>query len=257
MAGTDQHKLTGPEYPGCTDQGDPSGGHAGPALQYPSHQCRYLPVRQPIRSCRQSCRYTQPGCLRRASGQYCPTSIRAASDDSGADRPDLWAVCLAMGSWQQLAEQNLMPQLLNRNGYVTQLICDCPHLFNAGFNRTFNGAFQVRGRKGDIGLLHMNDPIVPIMPREKTRTGHHFQDRNLVDLHRWTNRYPTCEAETFPYRTARHVVRWLEETTATVLSCSGSTSSIPTSRGTRLVHGRKYDPAYAGTPMLHPTAARR
>jgi arylsulfatase A-like enzyme len=159
--------------------------------------------------------------------------------------------------WQQLAEQNLMPQMLNRHGYVTQLICDCPHLFNTGFNRVFNGAYQTRGQEGDIHLLHMNDPIVPIMPREKTRTGHHFQDRNLVDLHRWTNRYPSCEEETFPYRTASHVVRWLEENDSYrpfFLWVDFFDPHEPWDPPEYMV--RKYDPTYGGTPMMHPNYGR-
>ncbi len=104
--------------------------------------------------------------------------------------------------WKMLTENNRMPTILNQYGYITQLLCDCPHLFNNGFQRFFNGAYQVRGQEGDIPFLHMNDPIQEIMPREKTRSGHHFRDKNLVDLHRWTNRYYTCEDDCFPPRTA-------------------------------------------------------
>lgn len=155
--------------------------------------------------------------------------------------------------WQYLDSENLMPQMLNQHGYVTQLICDCPHLFNFGFNRVFNAAFQVRGQEGDIFSLHMNDPIEKIMPREKTRTGHHFQDKNLVDLHRWTNRYWRCEEETFPPRTAGHVVRWLEENDAYrpfLLWVDFFDPHEPWDPPEYMV--RKYDPDYTGTPMMHP-----
>jgi arylsulfatase A-like enzyme len=155
--------------------------------------------------------------------------------------------------WQVLSEKNVMPQLLNKQGYVTQLICDCPHLFNFGFHRVFNAAYQTRGQEGDLPLLHMNDPIEPMMPREKTRTGHHFQDRNLVDLHRWTNRYWRCEEETFPYRTASRVVRWLEENSLYrpfFLWVDFFDPHEPWDPPEYMV--RKYDPTYTGTPMLHP-----
>ena len=49
------------------------------------------------------------------------------------------------------------------------------------------------------------------MPPEKTRTGYHFQDRNLPDLHRWTNMDWRYEADRFAPRTAALAVRWLEE----------------------------------------------
>ena len=155
--------------------------------------------------------------------------------------------------WQQLDEANVMPQLLNKEGYVTQLICDCPHLFNFGFNRVFNGAYQTRGQEGDIPLLHMNDPIEPVMPREKTRTGHHFQDHILVDLHRWTNRYYRCEEDTFPYRTSAHVARWLEENDAFrpfLLWVDFFDPHEPWDPPEYMV--KKYNPGYTGTPMMHP-----
>ncbi len=159
--------------------------------------------------------------------------------------------------WQPLAESNRMPQLLNQHGYVSQLICDCPHLFNANFNQAFNAAYHIRGQEGDMPLLHMNDPIEEIMPREKTRTGHHFQDRNLVDLHRWTNRYWRCEEETFPPRTAGHAIRWLEENDTYrpfLLWVDFFDPHEPWDPPAYMVEA--YDPAYSGTPMLHPNYGR-
>jgi arylsulfatase A-like enzyme len=155
--------------------------------------------------------------------------------------------------WQVLTENNRMPNILNQYGYVTQLICDCPHLFNFGFQRTFNAAYQVRGQEGDIPLLHMNDPIEEIMAREKTRTGHHFQDKNLVDLHRWTNRYYRCEEDCFPPRTAAHAVRWLEENDQSrpfLLWIDFFDPHEPWDPPEYMV--RKYDDLYTGIPMLHP-----
>ncbi len=155
--------------------------------------------------------------------------------------------------WKYLEENNRLPQLLNQKGYVTQLLCDCPHLFNNGFQRVFNAAYQVRGQEGDTFTLHMNDPINKVMPREKTRTGHHFQGKNLVDLHRWTNRYWRCEDDTFPPRTAAHVVRWLEENNSYrpfFLWVDFFDPHEPWDPPEYMV--KKYDPEYEGIPMLHP-----
>ena len=155
--------------------------------------------------------------------------------------------------WQYLDSDNIMPQMLNKHSYVTQLICDCPHLFNFGFNRVFNAALQVRGQEGDMALLHMNDPIEQVMPREKTRSGHHFQDRILVDLHRWTNRYSHCEDDTFPARTSSHVVRWLEENDQHrpfFVWVDFFDPHEPWDPPEYMV--RKYNPGYDGAPMLHP-----
>ncbi|MDF1513933.1 MAG: sulfatase [Anaerolineae bacterium] len=155
--------------------------------------------------------------------------------------------------WKMLTENNKMPTMLNQFGYVTQLLCDCPHLFNNGFQQVFNGAYQIRGQEGDIPLLHMNDSIREIMPREKTRTGHHFQDKNLVDLHRWTNRYYRCEEDCFPPRTAGHAVRWLEENDKSrpfLLWVDFFDPHEPWDPPEYMV--KKYDPDYDGLPMLHP-----
>ncbi|MBN1246157.1 MAG: sulfatase [Anaerolineae bacterium] len=159
--------------------------------------------------------------------------------------------------WQYLLTENVMPQMLNQHGYVTQLICDCPHLFNFGFNRVFNAAVQVRGQEGDTFSLHMNDPIKNVMPREKTRTGYHFQDRILVDIHRWTNRYWRCEEDTFPPRTAGKVVRWLEENDSFrpwLLWVDFFDPHEPWDPPEYMV--QKYNPDYDGLPMMHPNYGR-
>lgn len=91
------------------------------------------------------------------------------------------------------------------------------------------------------------------MPREKTRTGHHFQDRILVDIHRWTNRYYRCEEDAFPPRTAGRVVRWLEENDTFrpfMLWVDFFDPHEPWDPPEYMV--RKYAPDYEGTPMLHP-----
>ena len=50
--------------------------------------------------------------------------------------------------WQdrRLSSPNHMPELLRQAGYVSQLICDCPHLFRAGINDGFDAAHVTRGQ---------------------------------------------------------------------------------------------------------------
>ena len=91
--------------------------------------------------------------------------------------------------WQELPPaSNHLPRLLSEAGYVSQLICDCPHLFRARFNVGFDAAHVLRGQEGDTSFLRMNHPIREVMPPEKTRYGKHFRGHNLPDLARWTNR---------------------------------------------------------------------
>jgi arylsulfatase A-like enzyme len=157
--------------------------------------------------------------------------------------------------WQpiDLSGPNHVAGLLRQAGYVSQLICDCPHLFNCRFQHEFDAAFQHRGQEGDKPLLHLNDPISTVMSPEKTRVRPTFQDHPLADVHRWTNRYPRYESETFPARTAGTAVRWLEE------NCQAGPFFLwvdffdphePWDPPEYLV--RRYDPDYDGPPMIHP-----
>ncbi|KPK48681.1 MAG: hypothetical protein AMK72_06325 [Planctomycetes bacterium SM23_25] len=157
--------------------------------------------------------------------------------------------------WQSrlMSSRNHLPQVLGQAGYVSQLLCDCPHLFNADFNRGFHGARVLRGQEGDLPFLRMNHPIESVMPREKTRTGHHFMDRNLPDLARWTNRYWYREVDRFPPRTAEMTVEWLEENYRHhpfFLWVDFFDPHEPWDPPEYMV--RKYDPDYRGTPMIHP-----
>ena len=157
--------------------------------------------------------------------------------------------------WQdrRQSSRNHMPQLLANAGYVTQLICDCPHLFNAGFQFGFHAARALRGQEADIPFLRMNYPIEQVMPPEKTRFGRHFQGRNLPDLARWTNRMWYREEDRFPPRTAALAVEWLEENHKfhpLFLWADWFDPHEPWDPPEYMV--RKYDPDYTGTPMVHP-----
>ena len=157
--------------------------------------------------------------------------------------------------WQDLEKstKNALPRLLGARGYVSQLICDCPHLFNAGFQKTFDAAVAVRGQEGDMPFLRMNHEIREAMPREKTRSGRHFRENTLVNLHRWTNRYWKGEEDRFPPRTAKLAVEWLEENyqfAPFLLWVDFFDPHEPWDPPEYMV--RKYDPDYTGAPMLHP-----
>ena len=163
--------------------------------------------------------------------------------------------------WQPLvnSSQNAWPRMLREQGYATQLLCDCPHLFNAGFQQTFMAAFQTRGQEGDCALLHLNDPVEVVMPHEKTRMGAPLQPRakSLADMHRWANRYYRCEEETFCYRTATRSVRWLEENNEAgpfFLWVDFFDPHEPWDPPEYLV--KRYQDAYDGTPMIHPNYGR-
>lgn len=157
--------------------------------------------------------------------------------------------------WQPIdvSGPNHAPQILKKAGYWSQLLCDCPHLFNARFQFGFDAAFQNRGQEGDRAILHMNDEIETVMPRQKTRQQDIWGGHTLVDLHRWHNRYYECEEETFASKTSRLAVRWLEENYQAgpfFLWVDFFDPHEPWDPPEYLV--KRYDPDYTGTPMLHP-----
>ena len=75
-----------------------------------------------------------------------------------------------------------------------------------------------------------------------------------MDRHRWHNRYFELEEQTFSYRTARTTVRWLEENYRSpqpfFLWVDFFDPHEPWDPPEYLV--RRYDPDYAGTPMIMP-----
>ena len=161
--------------------------------------------------------------------------------------------------WQDRRQSspNHLPQMLGSEGYVSQLLCDCPHLFNSGFQFGFDSAYALRGQEADAAFLRMNYPIKQVMPPEKTRSGQHFQGHNLVDLASWQNRYWYREADRFPPRTAGLAVEWLEENyqyAPFFLWVDFFDPHEPWDAPEYLV--RRYDPDYEGVPMLHPNYGR-
>ena len=140
----------------------------------------------------------------------------------------------------------------SKGDYITQLICDCPHLFNSHLNQAFTAAFQHRGQEGDKALLHMNHPIKEVQPKEKNRLLPSFRGAPLSDVHRWLNRYSECEEETFCYKTSATTVKWLEENSQAnpfFLWVDFFDPHEPWDAPEYMV--RKYDPDYKGTPMIH------
>lgn len=156
--------------------------------------------------------------------------------------------------WQpiDLSSRNHIARTLRRQGYTTQLICDCPHLFNSRFQFGFDAAYQHRGQEGDKHLLHMNNPIEERMPADKTRMFPLWKGANLADAHRWINRYFETEEETFAAKTSATTVRWLEENYNAepfFLWVDFFDPHEPWDPPEYMV--KKYDPEYTGSPMIH------
>jgi len=157
--------------------------------------------------------------------------------------------------WQRREQStaNHLPAILSQAGYVSQLICDCPHLFKFGFDGGFSAAYALRGQEADLYFLRMNHEIKEVMPPEKTRSSLHFLKRNLPDLSRWQNPDWEGEEDRFPPRTAHTAVRWLEENyqyRPFFLWVDFFDPHEPWDPPEYMV--KRYDPDYTGCPMVHP-----
>jgi arylsulfatase A-like enzyme len=156
--------------------------------------------------------------------------------------------------WQDLAKstENHLPRILAAGGTKSQLICDCPHLFNSGFHRGFTAAVRTRGQEGDNYFLHLNDPVTHAMDPAKTRREAR-REATLVDMHRWQNASWRHESDRFAPRTAQLAVEWLEDNyrfDPLFLWVDWFDPHEPWDPPEYMV--RRYDPRYDGPPMLHP-----
>jgi arylsulfatase A-like enzyme len=153
--------------------------------------------------------------------------------------------------------ENHLPIVLGKQGYITQLICDCPHLFNSRFNEGFTAAEHIRGQEGDVYFTRMNHEIPTVMPETKTRQDDIIDGHNLPDLHTWTAMRNYREIDRFAPRTATRAMEWLEENYQRkdlFLWVDFFDPHEPFDPPEYMV--RKYDPTYKGTPMIHPNYGR-
>jgi arylsulfatase A-like enzyme len=79
---------------------------------------------------------------------------RAASYPTVPNRLDLFSGCYGepLHAWQPLPwDMVTLPEVMRHHGYVTQLICDTPHLINYGFgfDRPFHAWQMIRGNEVD------------------------------------------------------------------------------------------------------------
>ena len=153
--------------------------------------------------------------------------------------------------WQdrRLSTPNHMPEILREAGYVSQLICDCPHLFRAAMNEGFDGSYVTRGQEGDAHLIRMNHPIEEAVPSEKTRQGSRFPGRNLVDTAKWVNWNWYREEDRFgpPHGQEGHRVAG-GELPARPLLPVGRLLRSPRAVGPAGVHGGQVRPRLPGRP---------
>lgn len=104
-------------------------------------------------------------------------------------------------------------EILQNAGYLTQLICDTPHLLGTGhgYHRGFEGYHWLRGNECDFYLTRYNRPRPRNMPFEKTRKDVYRMGMTLADMQFWLNPDINWEEQYHVARTAKATSRWIEE----------------------------------------------
>ena len=104
-------------------------------------------------------------------------------------------------------EEVVLQQVLSDAGYVTMMVCDCPHIIENGYHydRGFKGFEWIRGQETDRWRTHPESPEYGCDP-EKLR----WPDR-LVKVHRRNTFDWRHESDRFVARTMTVACDWLED----------------------------------------------
>ncbi|MEW6357656.1 MAG: sulfatase [Planctomycetota bacterium] len=102
-----------------------------------------------------------------------------------------------------------LPDILSRNGYVTQLICDTPHLVNGGgnFDWPFNAWDFIRGQEIDRYGMTSDSVVLPFKDTSKSEA--RFINTSIAQYLR-NIRDRQMEEDWVTHQTCQRVVNWLE-----------------------------------------------
>ena len=109
--------------------------------------------------------------------------------------------------WSPLPRDEVtLPMILRRQGYVSMLIADTPHILKDGYNfdRGFDGWVWIRGQENDryrTAPVRVELPCSPEKLRSVETTIQHLRN----------NYHRRFEEDWIPAKTAREAMRWLEE----------------------------------------------
>ncbi|KPK66220.1 MAG: hypothetical protein AMK73_00705 [Planctomycetes bacterium SM23_32] len=109
--------------------------------------------------------------------------------------------------WAPLsADEVVLPDVLRERGYVSMMVCDCPHILENGYHydRGFDGFEWIRGQETDRWRTAPEAPPDPCDPA-KLRNPEGMRRR-----HRRNVAWRRYESDTFVARTMTEACRWLE-----------------------------------------------
>lgn len=109
--------------------------------------------------------------------------------------------------WSPLGpEEVVLPEVLGKQGYLSMMVCDCPHILENGYHydRGFDGFEWIRGQETDRWKTHPETPAHPCNPA-KIRSQDALQKRHRRNSADWH-----MEADRFVARTMTSACDWLE-----------------------------------------------
>jgi len=115
--------------------------------------------------------------------------------------------------WLPLSyDEVTLPDILRENGFVTQLICDTPHLINGGhnFDWPFNAWEFIRGQ--EIDRYGMDSDPIALPFKDTLKSPAQQINRSIAQYLRNVRSQRTVE-DTATFRTCESAVRWLERNT--------------------------------------------
>ncbi len=108
--------------------------------------------------------------------------------------------------WAPLPKNEIvLPEMLRKNGYISVMIADTPHILKDGFNydRGFDAWIWIRGQEND---RYRTDPIDVKLPCSPEK----LRNVSTTIQHLRNNALRTFEEDWIPAKTANEVIRWLE-----------------------------------------------
>lgn len=102
-------------------------------------------------------------------------------------------------------DEVVLPQILKKEGYVTMLIGDTPHIFKDGFNydRGFDGWVWIRGQEND---RYRTDPEYVELPCKPEK----LRSIETTIQHMRNNALRVFEGDWIPAKTSNTAIEWLE-----------------------------------------------
>ncbi|NOY83197.1 MAG: sulfatase-like hydrolase/transferase [Kiritimatiellaeota bacterium] len=143
-----------------------------------------------------------------------------------------------------------LPEIMRENGYVTQLICDTPHLINGGhnFDWPFHAWDFIRGN--EVDRYGMDSDPVDLPFKDFSKINRKTVNKSLVQNRR-NNRGRRTERDWVTYKTFDRAVDWLERNLGHekfFLWIDGFDPHEPTEAPRHYVD--LYDPGYTGDQFL-------